>query len=112
MAKIKSISLNDVASTEYGKGWNEVATVPMQGMENVESIEVTERDFRQDDGSMRTRVSMCFTMKSGGQRYAALSRNSELEVGDLVDPSSVTVTVLERDGETIHRVDGEALEEE
>lgn len=101
--------LTDVAKQEYGGSWEPVEREALEGIEDVKSIEVTERDFKQDDGSIRTRVSMCFSMKNGRQRFIPLSRDSELEVGDKVDPKSVEVITLERDGDTIYRVDGEIL---
>ena len=101
--------LLDISKQEYGGSWEETNREPLEGIENVKSIEVTERDFKQDDGSTRTRVSMCFTMKNGRQRFVPLSRDSELEVGDKVDPETVEVLTLERDGDEIYRVDGEVL---
>lgn len=102
--------LLDITKQEYGGSWEVTEREALEGTEDVKSIEVTERDFRQNDGSTRTRVSMCFTMKNGRMRYAVLSRDSELEVGDKVDPASVEVLTLERDGdEPIYRVDGEVL---
>lgn len=102
--------LLDISKQEYGGSWEVTEREALEGIEDVKSIEVTERDFRQDDGTTRTRVSMCFTMKNGRTRYVPLSRDSELEVGDKVDPASVEVLTLERDGdEPIYRVDGEVL---
>lgn len=101
--------LLDISKQEYGGSWEETNREPLEGIENVKNIEVTERDFKQDDGSTRTRVSMCFTMKNGRQRFVPLSRDSELEVGDKVDPETVEVLTLERDDEEIYRVDGEVL---
>lgn len=102
------MKLTDVATREYGGGWEETGREPLD-CSAAKSIEVTERDFTQDDGSIRTRVSMCFTMPNDRQRFIPLSRDSELEVGDKVDPKSVEVITLERDGEEIHRVDGSIL---
>lgn len=101
--------LLDITKQEYGGSWEETNREALEGIEDVKSIEVTERDFRQDDGTTRTRVSMCFTMKNGRTRYVPLSRDSELEVGDKVDPASVEVITLERDDEEIYRVDGAVL---
>lgn len=102
------MKLSDISKREYGGGWNLVEREALD-CEDVKSIEVTEKDFIQDDGTTRTRVSMCFTMANGRTRYQPLSRDSELEVGDKVDPESVEVLILERDGEEIYRVDGEVL---
>ena len=102
------MKLLDISKREYGGGW-EVTERESLDTEGVQSIEVTERDFVQDDGTTRTRVSMCFTMANGRSRYVPLSRDSDLEVSDKVDPRSVEVLTLERDGEEIYRVDGEVL---
>lgn len=103
------MKLEQIAKREYGGSWELVSTSELEGIENVTSIKVTEKDFKQDDGTTRTRVSMCFTMKNGKTRYVALSRDSDLEIGDSVDPDTVEVLELERDGETIYRVDGDIL---
>lgn len=95
---------------EYGGGWEETSREELDP-DGIKAIEITEKDFRQDDGSTRTRVSMCFTMDNGRQRFIPLSRDSELEVGDHVDPETVEVITLERDGEEIYRCDGELLPE-
>ena len=50
--------------------------------------------------------SVCFFMKSGGQTYIPLSRDSSLSVGDTVDLSKAKVVTLERDGnDDITRID-------
>ena len=79
---------------------------------NVDSIDITEHDYRQDDGSIKTRVSMRFMMNDGRTKYVPLFYESELEVGDRVSPNSVEVITLERDGEKIYRVDGKIEGEE
>lgn len=43
--------------------------------------------------------SVCFLMKSGGQTYIPLSRDSELAVGDSVDLSQAKLLTLHRDGD-------------
>lgn len=43
--------------------------------------------------------SVCFLMKSGGQTYIPLSRDSELAVGDTVDLSQAQLLTLHRDGD-------------
>ena len=49
-------------------------------------------------------------MKGGGRKYLPLSKDSELEVDDLVDLKSLEIITLERDGsDPIYRADGEAI---
>ena len=43
--------------------------------------------------------SVCFIMKSGGQTYIPVSRDSELAVGDIVDLDKVQLLTLHRDGD-------------
>lgn len=43
--------------------------------------------------------SVCFIMKSGGQTYIPVSRDSELAVGDTVDLDKVQLLTLHRDGD-------------
>ncbi len=44
--------------------------------------------------------SVCFLMKSGGQTYIPLSRDSELVVGDSVDLFKAKLLTLHRDGDS------------
>lgn len=102
----------DDFSRLYGGSWEETSRESItecEDFDDVSSAEVTEHDFRQEDGSIKTRVSICLTMKNKQVRYLVLSRDSELEVGDAVEPSSIDIIELERNGETIHRADGEIL---
>jgi len=43
--------------------------------------------------------SVCFIMKSGGQTYIPLSRDSEKVVGDTIDLSQAQLLTLHRDGD-------------
>jgi hypothetical protein len=91
----------------YAGAWEETGREKLTAAEvkSIDHIEVVEKE--QEWG---TSVSMCFFMKAGGKKYKNLSTLSELEVGDEVDPKSVTIITLERDGEEpITRVDGKAL---
>ena len=75
---------------------------------------VTERDFNDEEKALISRAevvaseygnSVCFFMKSGGQSYIPLSRDSQLGVGDSVDVTKVKLLTLHRDGsEDITRV--------
>ena len=50
-------------------------------------------------------MSVCFFMASGGQTYIPVSRDSVCQVGDTVDPSKAKILFLEKDGETIQRIE-------
>ena len=99
------ITLNSLGLTTYDQGWNPVKEDALD-CSTVERAEVTEKDFQQEDGSYKTRVSICFHLKGGGTNYLALDRNSSLNVGDNVNLNSIKVKVMEKDGRTINRVDG------
>lgn len=80
-----------------------------------ESWEVTdEREFEKEEIALVKKaevvpsqygLSVCFFMKSGGRTYIPLSRDSELEEGDAFDLRGAKILTLERDGETIERVE-------
>lgn len=50
-------------------------------------------------------MSVCFYMKAGGQTYVPVSRDSICQVGDAVDVTKVKILTLEKDGETINRIE-------
>ena len=88
----------------YAGAWEVTNTEKLSAAElkTVEKIEVVERD-----NDWGTSVSMCFFMKGGGRKYVPLSRDSQLSEGDIVDPKSVEILTLERDGDDpIYRADG------
>lgn len=93
----------------YG-GWELVeeelfSEVDPKGFEKVNKAKVVVKE--QDWG---TSTSICFFLKSGGTKYVALSRDSELQEGDEVDLSTVKILTLERDDETCFKADGDRLE--
>lgn len=96
--------------TTYAGKWNEVdrdllKNLDPSGVKNIESAVVTETE--QDWGISR---SICLMMVGGGRKYLSLSRDSELAEGDKVDPSSIEIITLERDGdEPIYRADGQVV---
>jgi len=49
--------------------------------------------------------SVCFIMKSGGQTYVPVSRDSVVNIGDTVDLDKAKILTLEKDGETINRIE-------
>lgn len=88
----------------YAGSWNEVSREKLSTSEvkSISNIEIVEKE--QEWG---TSVSMCFHMLGGGRKYVPLSRDSSLEVGDSVNPKSVEIITLEKDGEDpIYRADG------
>lgn len=88
----------------YAGAWEVTNTEKLSAAEikTVDKIEVVSRD-----NEWGTSVSMCFFMKGGGRKYVPLSRDSQLAEGDIVDPKSVEILTLERDGDDpIYRADG------
>ena len=91
----------------YAGSWEEVSREKLSksDVQNVQSIQVVTKE--QEWG---TSTSMCFTMVGGGKKFVPLSRDSELQEGDKVNPNTVEIITLEKDGENpIHRADGKAL---
>ena len=84
----------------YGGSWNVVADKT--------------RGFNADELALIDRAevvaseygnSVCFFMKSGGQSYIPLSKDSSLTVGDIVDVKKAQLLTLHRDGsEDITRI--------
>ena len=84
----------------YGGSWN-VVEDKTRGF-NAEEVALIERAevVPSEYGN-----SVCFFMKSGGQSYIPLSRDSTLGVGDSVDIKKAKLLTLHRDGsEDITRV--------
>ena len=50
-------------------------------------------------------MSVCFYMVEGGQTYVPVSRDSVCQVGDAVDVTKAKILTLEKDGETINRIE-------
>lgn len=50
-------------------------------------------------------MSVCFFMTAGCQKYIPVSRDSACVIGDAVDLSTAQLLTLEKDGETITRVE-------
>ena len=92
--------------TTYARAWEETGREKLSAsdIKSIDKIEVVEKD-----NDWGTSVSMCFFMKSGGKKFVPLSRDCDLEEGDGVDPKSVEIITLERDGDDpIYRAVGEA----
>ena len=77
----------------YGGSWNVVAD-KTRGF-NAEELALIDRAevVASEYGN-----SVCFFMKSGGQSYIPLSRDSNLTVGDSVDVTKAKLLTLHRDG--------------
>lgn len=76
----------------YGEGsWSVVNSRSFEPEEQaqVKSAEVVTSDYG---------FSVCFFMKSGGQIYIPLSRDSKLTAGDTVDIASAKILTLHREG--------------
>lgn len=78
--------------TKYADNWKVVGSRAFNSEEvaAVKRAEVVSSQY----GS-----SVCFFMKSGGQTYIPLSRDSELAVGDSVDLTKAQLLTLHRDGD-------------
>jgi hypothetical protein len=78
--------------TKYAEGWKVIDSRSFNEEEiaAVKSASVVSSQY----GS-----SVCFLMKSGGQTYIPLSRDSELSVGDSVDLTKAQLLTLHRDGD-------------
>ena len=91
--------------TTYAGTWKETGREKLSANEikSIDKIEVVEKD-----NDWGTSVSMCFFMKSGGKKYVPLSRDCDLKDGDGVNPKSVEIITLERDGDDpIYRAVGD-----
>ena len=69
---------------------------------------INRRDFNEEEKaavrsaqvvSSQYGSSVCFMMRSGGQTYIPLSRDSNLAVGDNIDLDKVELLTLHRDGD-------------
>lgn len=69
---------------------------------------INRRDFNEEEKaavrsahvvSSQYGSSVCFMMRSGGQTYIPVSRDSNLAVGDSIDMDKVELLTLHRDGD-------------
>lgn len=92
---------------EFGGSWKETSREKLSKNEikEISSIEIVERHSKEGDAFN----CMVFHMKNGKQKSAYLSKLSDLEVGDSVDPQTVEFITLERDDETSIKADGQSL---
>lgn len=100
-------------ATVYGAPWEEVKRegIPSDILAAVSSIEVKMSDgMHTDEYEFDGRLEMNVHLKKGGVVYWPLSNRSELIDGDKVDPSSVELIVLAREGDDdTYRYDGKRL---
>lgn len=89
----------------YAGSWSEIEREKLSKdeLKAIKKIEVVSRE-----NEWGTSTSMCFHMLSGGQKFIPLHRDSTLENGDVVDPKTVEIITLEREGdEPCYKCDGE-----
>ena len=97
------------ATTEYGGSFVETNNEKLTA-EEIASIDHVKVQYSKDkEGNVLDKKCMAFYLKSGKQRFMSLDRNSKLQVNDGVKPETINIKTLERDGDAIYRVDGDAL---
>lgn len=82
----------------YAGKWNEkeARAFSKEEIEAVDTAAVVDSQYG---------MSVCFMMKSGGQTYIPLDRDSKKGVGEIIDLSTAKLITLERQGENdIYRV--------
>ena len=100
-------------ATVYGAPWEEVnrESIPDEVLERVSSVTVKMSEGRHDDEyDFDGRLELVVTLDNGGQVYWPLSNRSELLEGDSVDPETIEMITLAREGDDdTYRYDGEKL---
>jgi hypothetical protein len=95
--------------TEYGQnGWKKTGNPMKVSAKVAQSIAkvVVELDETYGEGRLR----LCMHLKSGKRKYQTVDRDSLLQDGDTVDPKSLVVHTLQKEGEDdIYRWDGKAI---
>lgn len=103
-----SVFSSSIVKEYGGTPWEVTDTEKLEQAEIDAIQDITVITKEQDWGES---TSMCFLMKSGRTRFIPLSRDSDLEEGDTVDPESVVLLTLSREGDDdIVRADGSILE--
>ena len=76
----------------YAGKWSVVKESPLsaEDVAKVESGVVVDSKFG---------LSVCFTMKAGGQTYLPLSSDSEVGAGSIVDINNISIVELAKSGE-------------
>jgi hypothetical protein len=99
---------------EFGGAWEEVdrEKLSKEELKTIKSINIQRRVSKGGNGSTAGESFLCmvFLMKSGKTKSAYLSKRSDLEEGDEVDPKSVEFITLQRDDEEIVKADGAVKE--
>lgn len=100
-------------ATVYGAPWEVSSTenIPAEVAKQIKSVTVQMSDgVHNDEYDFDGRLEMVVTLKKGGIVYWPLSTESELIEGDGVDPKSIKMLILSREGDDdTYRYDGEAL---
>lgn len=102
-----SVFSSNIVKEYGGQPWEVTDTenLEQEEIDAIESITVVTKEQEWGEST-----SMCFLMKTGRTRFIPLSRDSELEDGDKVDPTSVVLLTLSREGDDdIVRSDGSVL---
>lgn len=108
-----SVFSSSIIKTYNMGSWEVTETEKLDAKEikGIERIEVVTKEQEWGEST-----SMCFFMKAAKDskkkevKYIPLSRDSDLENGDLVDPKSVILLTLSKEGEDdIVRADGDIL---
>lgn len=95
--------------TRYG-GWNEVGRELLSSFDadwfkTIKSAEVTCKEQTWGEST-----AICLTLMNGQKQYLPLSSRSELIEGDKVDPKTIEIIDIEREGdEPTWRADGARL---
>ena len=97
------------ATTEYGGSFVETNNEKLTAEEIASIDHVKVQHSKDKEGKVLDKLCMAFYMKNGKQRFMSLDRNSKLQANDAVKPESINIKTLERDGDEIYRVDGDAL---
>lgn len=95
--------------TEYGNnGWKKVGNPMKISAKAAQAISRVEVELDETYGEGRLRL--CMYLKSGKRKYQTVDRDSLLQDGDSVDPKSLVVHTLQKEGEDdIYRWDGKAI---
>lgn len=92
------------------RSWKEIyrENLDRDDLETIRSIKVVERVSKGGNGSTagKTFLCMCFFLKSTETKSVYLSKMSNLEEGDEVDPKSVELIAIKKNGKITIIADG------
>lgn len=88
--------------TEYAGKWSVSSEEPMPAAlaKSVVNIVVSKAE-KKPDATFEPSKAFCFTLKSGVQKFIPISNTDvdNFEIGEEIDPKSVVMLVLSKDGE-------------